>query len=249
MAASPVLSIHGSINDLTSSGLFPVAKLMEQAGDRQKNEHLLSRLVGFLMTSSMRPNVLILFKTQNLPHPRELTVYENSEVEEIPFGNSAMVRVSSYIWRSTVDDTYVFHLSPQREFFLVIRGFEPCPLLRSEALLLVHQLSSQPDFPLYLWRQGRLKREVHYYQQKGLSCVYYGRNWSVELTFCEDHVVRITGWTGMPAKVTWDTGTSFVITRATPALVFRPTRSKNAFSTTIDVVHPWQELLSAEAHQ
>ncbi len=236
------------INDLRSAGLFPVATLLAEE-DRSRHEHLLTKIIGVLVTSHERASSLILFRREKLPRPRELTVYENSAVETVLFGKTSMVRVSAYIWRSTIDDTYAFHLSPQRTFYLIIEGLTPCDLLQAEIMQLVNQFSYSKEFPIYLWGQSRLQREILYFLQKNLSCTFFGKGWSVELTYCEDHVVRVTGWTGLATKVSWDTNASFVITTGSPALLFRPTRSKNGFSTTRDVVLSWQKLLSEKENK
>ena len=222
---------------LKESGLLPLSDLIEQRDRRHENEHLLSKIVGFVTEYQNRPSTLTLLEHQRLPSPKELTICTNSE--EFPIHQNlakrdGLVKVTACIWRSTLDDMYLFHLHASRTFFLIIKGREGCKRLNREMATLVNQLAIGPEFPKYLWSNTKLTRVPSHVLRRKASCSFYGETWSVEVTFCPDQVVRITGWTGISVKVDWDTGKEFVITKGSPPLLLTPTRSKHAFSTVIE---------------
>ena len=222
---------------LKDSGLLPISDLIEQRDRRHENEHLLSKIVGFITEHQTRPSTLTMLEHQRLPQPKELNICSNSE--EFPNYQSfakkeGMVKVTAFIWRSTLDDMYLFHLHATRTFYLIIRGMEGCKRLNREMATLVNQLAIGPEFPKYLWSNTKLTRVPSHVLRRKASCRFYGETWSVEVTFCPDQVVRITGWTGISVKVDWDTGKEFVITKGSPPLLLTPSRTKHAFSTEIE---------------
>ena len=175
-----------------------------------------------------RPSTLTMLEQQRLPQPKELTFAPTAR----SFRTTRVLQrktdgqVTAFIWRSTVDDMYS-HLHATRTFYLIIRGMEGKRLNREMATL-VNQLAIGSEFPVPLEQHkadaGAKPRAPAEGQLQILR-----RDWSVEVTFCPDQVVRITGWTGI-CQGGLGHGKEFVITKGFPPLLLTPTRTKHALA-------------------
>lgn len=226
------------IENLQKCKLLEFHWLISQKDNRQKNEHLLPKIKGFITTYNMRPPITTILSLQKLPHPKELAVVDENRVEankSIIVDNN-FVKVTSDIYRNILDDSYVFNCNDQSTHYLILSGGTPNALLQGEINKLLHQLTLSSDFPKFIWERFKISKQPTHFLRTKSSCKFFGQNWSVTITLCPDNVLRITEWINVHIPVTWDTGESFVITQNLPPLLLQPKRSKNRFSCEIEVL-------------
>ena len=230
--------LYDTIKKLKQSSLLELSWLISQREKRQENEHLLQKIVGFITVYNVRPPITTVLDLLKLPRPKEIAVIDNrkGENKETIIVDSNYVKVTTMIYRSTLDDSYVFNFNENCSHYLIVLGGKPNELLQQETNKIVHQFSLTAEFPKAVWSELKIKRTPTHFARSKTKCVFYGKHWSVTVTFCPDNVSRITAWTGINTAVPWDTGQPFVITTNTPALVLTPKRAKHSFSCDIEEV-------------
>jgi len=233
--------MYATIQALQKCGLIEVDWLSAHKEERHKHEHLLTKIHGFITIYTLRPPVTTLLKEQYLPRPKELAI-----VQRKPPGqsnsvivNDGFVKVTPNIYRSPLDDCYIFDTNDELTHYLIVEGKKPCTILQSEISKIINQFSLCPSFPKVLWSEIALDRVPLYVQRFKSSCKFFGKGWSVTITFCPDTVLRITAWDGISTQVSWDTGEAYIFTEATPTLVLTPKRSLTSFSCDIDIIEPF----------
>lgn len=223
------------IETLKKSKLIALDFLIKQQANRRKNEYLLKDIVGFLTVYPTRPCLSVYLDLMKLPQPKEIAILHKPPEDEEPFSNSThIVKVTSSIFRSIVDDSYIFDVNLNLKYYLIVKNGVPNALLKKEIATMFHQLSISEEYPLHIWKATGIDRKPTHFLRCKSSCTFYGNGWGVTVTFCPDAVLRVTGWVGMETFVAWDTGAPFIITTGTPPLLFTPKRSKIKFETEIE---------------
>lgn len=233
--------MYATIQVLKNCGLIEVDWLKAHKEDKHKNEHLLTKIHGFITVYTLRPPITTLLKAQHLPRPKELAIMRRQPPAQSGslVINDGFVKVTPNIYRSPLDDCYIFDTGDEFTHYLIVEGKKPCRILQAEISKIINQFALCESFPGILWLEMGLKRTPLYIQRFKSSCKYFGKNWSVTITFCPDTVLRITGWDGITTRVAWDTGQNYIFTDSTPTLVLTPRRSQASFSCEIDTVEPF----------
>ena len=95
--------------------------LIEQKSNRRQNEHILKDIVGFLTVFPTRPCTSTYLDILNLPLPKEIAIM-NDDFETLLNDTSSKVpkyitQVSSHIYRSLIDDSYIFKTKSNIDFY------------------------------------------------------------------------------------------------------------------------------------
>lgn len=233
--------MYSTIQLLNECGLIEIDWLSAKRDERHKNEHLLQKIIGFVTVYNIRPPITVILSLQHLPRPKEIAVLHRDTIRntESLVVDDNYVKVTPDIFRSQLDDSYVFDINEMATHYIIIKGGRPCKILKDESLKLINQFSLSKSFASILWKEMGIKRTPLYYFRLKSSCEYFGKNWSVTITFCDDNILRVTAWKGISTPVVWDTGARFIFTKNYPALLLIPERSKNSFSCEIRTVEPF----------
>lgn len=231
--------MYATIQALKKCGLIEVDWLRAHKEEKQKNEHLLAKIHGFITVYTLRPPITTLLKEQHLPRPKELAIVQRPGQSKSLVINDGFVKVTPNIYRSPIDDCYIFDTNDEYTHYLIVEGKTPCSILQSEILKIINQFALCPDFPNIIWSEIGLKRTPRYVQRLKSSCKFFGDDWSVTITFCPDTVLRITAWDGIITPIDWDTGQAYIFTDSFPTLVITPKRFETSFTCDIDILEPF----------
>ena len=226
--------MYSTIQLLNECGLIEIDWLSAKRDERHKHEHLLQKIVGFVTVYNIRPPITTILSLQNLPRPKEIAILHRNSIQNTGsvVVDDNYVKVTPDIFRSQLDDSYVFNINEVATHYLIIKGEKPCKILKDESLKLINQFSLSKSFATTLWSEMGIKRKPLYYLRSKSSCVFR-QNWSLPLRFVIIYYEYSLEGYFHPSSL--GHGCAFILQKIT-RFASHPERSKNSFSCEIRTV-------------
>ena len=193
--------MYSTIQLLNECGLIEIDWLSAKRDERHKHEHLLQKIVGFVTVYNIRPPITTILSLQNLPRPKEIAILHQNSIQNTGsvVVDDNYVKVTPDIFRSQLDDSYVFNINEVATHYLIIKGEKPCKILKDESLKLINQFSLSKSFATTLWSEMGIKRKLFTIYGPSQAVSISAKTGPLPLRFVMN-ILRVTAWKGISTQ-------------------------------------------------